>query len=497
MCATRLGVAGGRWPVTDSPNVPLAPSHRPPTPCRSLRIPAGRSLVSLSLWLLVVLGTGCRVLKTTAELPGQTVQAVTRGKPDQNPVDSVELQENLCRFAHEFSARLATDLEQLCRGTNALAPAAALQWKIALGTETTAIASGPNALANLLDMTVFVSLNRMALQEYWLPNVFGTSAQPLLESCRNGETQIWRIAGTVLKTAQQAELRQAIQAWRPQNPHPEISFTAHACDLASLGTKSSENRPLLPTSVFNLLNLDPLAGLDPATRELAQTRLFAERALFVTREMPQLLRWQTELLSANTVALPPVIQLVSNSTQITASVERFASAAEKLPGQLHTERVETLKDLESQAQNLTPLVSEVRQTLAAGSQMSTSLNITLTTFTALMERFGVGETNRAGPPGTNSEPFRIRDYGQTAAQLEATARQLTELLVTFDRTLGSTNLGQLSAHISPVVQQAQTGGKEIVDYACWKGVQLLVAVLAAGLLYRWLAARPMFRRQNE
>jgi len=482
-------VAGGRGPVTDSPNVPLAPSHCPPAPCRSLRIPSGRPLVSLGLWLLVVLGTGCRVLKTTAELPGQTVQAVTRGKPDQNAVDSVELQENLCRFAHEFSARLATDVEQLRRGTNALAPAAALQWKIALGTETTAIASGPNALANLLDMTVFVTLNRMALQEYWLPNVFGTSAQPLLESCRNGETQIWRIAGPVLKTAQQAELRQAIQAWLQQNPHPEDLFTAHACDLALLGTKSSENHPLLPSSVFNLLNLDPLAGLDPATRELAQTRLFAERALFVTREMPQLLRWQTELLSANTVALPPVIQLVTNSTQIAASVERFASVAEKLPGQLHTEREETFKALESQAQNLTPLVSEVRQTLAAGSQMSTSLNTALTTFAALMARFGVGDTNRAGPPATNSEPFRIRDYAQTAAQLEATARQLTELLVTFDRTLGSMNLVQLSAHVSPVLQQVQTGGKELVDYAFWKGILLVVTALLVAFSYRFLSLR--------
>jgi len=40
-----------------------------------------------------------------------------------------------------------------------------------------------------------------------------------------------------------------------------------------------------------------------------------------------------------------------------------------------------------------------------------------------MKRFGVGETNNAGPPKTNAEPFRIQDYGQTAVQLEAAARQ--------------------------------------------------------------------------
>jgi len=189
-------------------------------------------------------------------------------------------------------------------------------------------------------------------------------------------------------------------------------------------------------SVFSLLQVDPLSGLDPAVREIAQTRLFAERALFVTQKMPMLLRWQTELLSVNAVEMPAVQQLVTNSTQIAASVDRFARVAEQLPRQVSTEREEILKALQSQESKLTPLVNEVSQTITAGTQMSTSLNTTLTTFDSLMKRFGVGETDNASPPSTNSEPFRIQDYGQTAVQLEGAARQLTELLHTLDQTLG-------------------------------------------------------------
>ena len=84
-----------------------------------------------------------------------------------------------------------------------------------------------------------------------------------------------------------------------------------------------QDRPLLHRSVFDLLNMDPLAGMEPAVREIAQTRMFAERAMFVTQKMPTLLRWQMELLSLNAVALPAVQQLVTNSTQIATSVERF------------------------------------------------------------------------------------------------------------------------------------------------------------------------------
>jgi len=249
-----------------------------------------------------------------------------------------------------------------------------------------------------------------------------------------------------------------------------------------------------PSSVFSLLQLDPLSGLDPATREIAQTRLWAERALYVSQKMPMVLRWEAELLSVHAAELPAVRQLVTNTTQFTASAERLARVAEQLPGQVSAEREAILKALEAQEKTLAPLVSEMRQTLAAGSQMSTSLNTTITTFDALMKRFGVGETNLARPAGAHAEPFRIQDYGQTAVQLEAAARQLTGLLHALDQTLGASNLSRLSAQVGPVVQQAQTGGKELVDYAFWKGLLFVALVLVAASIYRFLLVRITTRK---
>ena len=82
--------------------------------------------------------------------------------------------------------------------------------------------------------------------------------------------------------------------------------------------------------LYDQLRLDPLVGLDPATREIAQTRLFAERAFYVMQKMPQLLRWQLELLNANALASPVVQQVVANTTQLTASVDRVSRVAERL-----------------------------------------------------------------------------------------------------------------------------------------------------------------------
>jgi hypothetical protein len=439
--------------------------------------------------LLLTLGAGCRIVRTAVDVPGQTVRAVTPGKKDKGALDPVEVQQKLLRFADEFSAQMIVGIDSLRRGTNAIEPAEALKWKILIVTESCSIASGPNAFANLLDMTVFVTVSRIVLEDHWQPKVYGASAQPMLDMCRSLETNIWGLAGTLLKSGQQEELRQAIGAWRQQHPVPEKVMGARALGFATEVARAKKADPAAPGSVFGLLGLDPLSGLDPATREIALTRMFAERALFVTQWMPNLLRWQIELMSLNAVAMPEVQQWVTNSTQIAASVDRFARVAEQLPKQIRTEREEILKTIESQEKTLTPLVNEVRQSLVAASQMSTSLNITITTFDGLMKRFGVGETNSAGPPRTNSAPFRIQDYGQTAVQLEGMARQLTELLQTLDRTVGSSNVTQLSTQAGPVIASAQSAGKKVVDYAFWKGILIVGIALAAALLYRFLATR--------
>ena len=481
-CETKAPVGG--WRLLVRGPLPLFTAHGPFSPRFRSLIADPWLLLSLCLPLAIA-NSGCRLAQKTVDVPGQTLRAVvTPGLKGKTAADPVGVQQSLLQFADEYATRMAVGVDKLQRGTHRLDPAESLKWKLALETETFTIASGPNAVANLLDMTIFVTATRMSVEEQGLTNVFGNSTLPMLESCRSAEAEIWQLAGTVLKPEQQAELHKAIRAWHQQNPLPEDVLAARALDFTSQIAAANKTDSAKPDSVFNLLQLDPLSGLDPAVREITQTRLFAERALFVIQKMPMLLRWQTELLSVNAIEMPAVRQLVTNSTQIAASAERFASVAEKLPGQVSAEREEILKALRSQEKEAAALMT-------SGTQMSDSLNTTLTTFDALMKRFGVGETNNVSPSKANDEPFRIQDYTATAAQLEATLRQLTELLVTLDKTIGSTNLLQLSAQVGPVLQQAQTGGKQVVDYAFGKGVLLVAIVLVAGLVYRLILARLM------
>lgn len=447
--------------------------------------------VSLVLFLaLTALGAGCRVYDGGPQVTRAATKDGTRDKQEANAADPVKIQQALFRFAGEFATRMILDIDKLRRGPDPFPAADVLHWKLALTSEIFSIASGANALVDLMDMTSFVTVFRASLEDHWGPKYFGESAQPMIESCRQAEKIVWQLAGNVLQPGQQEELRAAIEAWRRQNPQPDSPLAARAIGVASVADAVHADRKA-PASVFSLLGIDPLSGLDPATREITKTRLVAERALQVVQWMPTLLRWHVEFLSLNAVAMPEVQQLVTNSTRIAAAAQRFAALGEELPGRVSAERAAIVRDLQSQESQLTPLVDQVRQTLDVGTQMSTSLNTTITTFDGLMKRFGIGEANRASASDTssNSSPFRILDYAETATHLESMARQLTDLVGALDQTLGEANVARLSAQVDPVVRQAQAGAREMVDYAFWKAILVIVIALAAALAYRILGPR--------
>jgi hypothetical protein len=233
--------------------------------------------------------------------------------------------------------------------------------------------------------------------------------------------------------------------------------------------------------------LDPLSGLDPATRELAETRLFAERALFIARRMPTLLRWEMELFTVKTADLPQIHQLLAHSAQLATAAERFSQVAAQLPSLFATEREQLLTALKDQERGLSGLTKEIQLMLATGSQMADATNGALKTFQEVSAQL------TAGPPDPNATPFRIGDYTAAAAQIHATATELVTLLRALDGLAGSPHLAQVSSQFGVLTQQVQAGSREVVDYAFQRGLLLVVlacgAVLITALAYRMLNMR--------
>lgn len=428
----------------------------------------------LSLILILGLTSACGLIKTTLELPDKAISAILSLNREGVMVDPVELQSQLIRFSDYYLGAMNLAIPKLRKDGNELPDRRELLMRrILISNDVLAIATGSNAYANLLDMTILVTLNSSNIEDYWMPKRFGETAKPLLIAAQDSEREIWRIAESVLNKSQIFELRNGIKIWHDNHPDSKTSREIGTLGIASEISKMVRNSRTDGASVFNLLMIDPFSGLDPATREIADTRLFAERGLFLARHMPTLIRWETELLALQTAEMPQVDKLLSNTGQFAAAAERFSQVSEHLPAFLSSERKHIVQALDSQRPGLLSLAVQSEKTLAAGKQMSEATNAALKTFQDILKQLD----NKPSDP--NSEPFRISDYTAAAEQISIGAKELSKLLEAFNSALSPERLDTLSARLDLLTSQTQASGKTVVDYAFNR--LLLLGVILIGL----------------
>lgn len=460
--------------------------HQPSSPGAQRWAPKVALLLALACGV-----SGCDLFKSTMELPEKGIRSMFSLNQENGAPDPVELQSQLLRFADNSIEALNLAIGKLQREDDATRRRTLLSRRITTTNDILAIATGANIYANLLDMVILASLNRMNVENYLMPKYYGETAKPYLLASQDVEKEIWRIAATTLKKEQLSELRAAIKTWHEQHPNirspGDLGSLSFSSEVGQISHSSSSG---ITSSVFNLLSIDPLTGLDPATRELANTRLFAERGLFLARHMPTLIRWETELLVIQTAEMPQMEKLLANSSQLSESADRFSQMAERLPGLISAERQQVVQALEAQQPGLTSLAAQTEKALDAGAQMSNASTATLKSFQDVLRQL------QASPSDPNAEPFRINDYTAAAAQINSAAQDLVKLLQAFDQTLAPGKLDGLSARLDAAIRQTQAGGKELVDYT-FRQTLFLGLILIGSACGMGLASAVVFWRLKK
>jgi len=437
-----------------------------------------RSLGWIGLACLALALTGCSLIRLHSSPPKAHVSSLQLATSSSNLVTLTVLQFQVLRFADSYVAQVAQAADDFgARVGTPQGRLAALKWKLGQATAAYTDATGPNPVVNGLDILVLVTVTRMVVEDYGI-ETFGEAAVPVLETQRKLETNAWLLANGMLKPAQQQELRDLIQEWRQKNPHQRYIGAVRFREFATALGKTPSASTAAPTSIFSLLYLDPLAGLDPTAAAIEETRRLGERAMYYTQRMPQLLSWQTEVLAYQLAGQPESTQVLSNVNQLAVSAQSFAATAQQLPQLINDQRQAAIQQL---LDGLRSQETEVRQTLNAGGEAATAINAAIQSLTEFVRY--VSPTNAARvSAATNSHPYNVLDYGTAATQIGAAAQQVSTLLMT---------VNQSTPQLAQLGQQTAADANRVVDHAFWRGLILILALLigsvAAGLIYRVLA----------
>jgi hypothetical protein len=397
------------------------------------------------------------------------------------------LQLRTMRFADEYVASITVPIREFQAATDNPADRLTSQnWLLSQATAAYTIASSPSPVVNVVDMVVLVELSRMVIEDAWVGERFGARAAPLRDAYLRLEPQALELVQGTLTADQTAELQRLIREWRAQNPNVTAISYVHFRDVATSMGKTSAGGGQSFGGLFSMLGLDPFRNLDPAVREITQTRELAERTIYYAQRVPNLLDMQVERLTFEMATMPEMKRLLTNADQVAVAASTTGRVIGDLPNMLTHEREAAIRQLLDAVTTETALtrqlVIEVRGAFEAGTATSNSLDATIHSFQQLLA--GFEKPRPAGVAQTPGKPFDITDYTAAAAQITRAATELQQLVAGVDR--GSPELIQAA-------QQAKFTLQDVVDHAYRRIAELIGLVLigsvAAALAYRGIARR--------
>ena len=416
-----------------------------------------------------------------------TVQRLT--PRDESKVRAAQLQElqlKVMRFADDYTGRISDPIAKLdLQSTPPEVRLRAHNWRVSQATAAYTIASGANPTINALDMVVLATLSRAVVEDRLIED-YGERARALLDAHRHLEQQSWSLVDGVLNAEQAREVRAAIDRWRAENPTTRSVAQVRFADFAALELRRGKEQQE-SNSLFGFIGLDPLSNLDPAVRELEQTRQLAERTIYYLQRAPSLLDMEIERLVYQLAAMPEAERTLANIDRLSLAAEAMGQLSARAPEIIASERhaiiTELASALHAEQDRLQPLLVSVRDVLNAGTQTSQSVTGTVTALDAFVARFQPDEPASANA-STPKRPFDITEYAATARDLAAAAERVQALLA---------QLNTSSKDVERVTRAATQEVNGIIDHV-FKLALVLILVLGfvtvlCALLYRYWSPR--------
>ncbi len=372
-----------------------------------------------------------------------------------------EIQASVMAFADKYSSR-GGDLFDLIY-EEAQSPKArvnARRAKVAGGLGATTIAAEVNPVAAMLDMVTMVTVKQMSFREYEASNYLPEDAQLIQAMYDRSADEVWALAGRFLSDDQLAELRLIIDDWFANNPEVRTASYVRLQDFSAFRRESAWRNRDAPASLLRLLQIDPLAGMDPIAREIQESRMLAERALFFAKRIPPLASWQFQLATAELLDTSEVRDMLLLTKELSVSADRFIASSEQFAGCLE-QMPEDVNRIVARA------IADMHEVIAAERAA------------AIDQTSAAIDANRA---------TLMRDVNELQSGLR-------DMIAEVHKTVAEarTTAMDVSRSANDAVASAHGGAADVVDILYHRVLVLMLVMLIGGpvamLSYRWIAKR--------
>lgn len=252
------------------------------------------------------------------------------------PVTQAELQQDVQRFASELMFEVAQAADAVETDPRLRVRARVHRRALVYQATILDIASGQFPEINLLDMLVFATLARWAIENHWLARDLGPAGPELLATFGRAEKRLWDLSGKILTDVEKRQVENLLEHW--EHVHPDL-YLVEGVRFQHFAFRAGEVAAERAASARGLFG-----KVRSATRAADDALLLGERALFVAHRMPFLVRMQArvgaqDIFNDTLLGLENVQALVEDVPELRPFLQELASLVTESRGAAHEGRL--------------------------------------------------------------------------------------------------------------------------------------------------------------
>jgi len=376
-----------------------------------------------------------------------------------------ELEDHVRRFADRHFTRVALATNNVRENASSHELFELMhKWNTVSQTAIVAVAIGPNAVTNLLDMMTMTRLSRLVVESYWVPEVLGEElGRDFLQTFIDLENDIWTVADDVLTQQQQDDLGVLVDNWHAENPDQYYPW------YIRLSNFSGQRAASLAAVQRSGGMLKEVARAREAAEEI---QAFGERVLFYLQRAPMITSNEFESGVADVLNRPQVARLLDDTDRFVTSVDRLVQMIEDLP----EERLAIVDQfMDRLAEERLAMFRDVSDVEPGLRQVLTDLQPALDSLERIIELSKLKDPD--------SRPFDVNEYRALVADSAVTAAELRLLVQSATALLAGVS------DATPIVDAIVEAEKTVADRVFYQLVALIFIFFITLLIYRVIASR--------
>jgi hypothetical protein len=483
----------------------MAMKIRRPVPAREIRWTTG--LIALTV---VALSVGC-----------SSLSVLEFGDSSQKERRAAELESLLERYTREFGETVEQAADEIVDSAPDLqTKRATVRWKLKVIPRVKELKRTQVRQAEtLLALWLYTEAILRYYEQGEGSETFGAGQPIAIAACKELSGKIENVAKQTLDSEQDfAAAREVIHDYARQ-------FSLRQRDSGAMDYRSVEAGIMELTGSagalewipsFSLEAFNPFSGLSDSA---AAIRHFTEKTNAVIDDVYTELPWRLELLLYDIEGRETVRDTSADLKRFSKSAVSLAKTADRLPADMKGVVRTTLDEIDAKQEGLRLTLQQTENALIRAEGLVSGLSQTAASLTdageawdATFQTLGLGDgkesneslaADRVAPgsgasdvpaqPVKAGRPFDILEYRDTAEELRSVAIELRGLVQDVHALTGSKDGEALLHNIELAAQTATAAaigqGRDLVDHAALRLLQLVGAIFVGAILYRIVASR--------